>query len=772
MFKYKNIPIIQNHYPRMKTSLRKANWNTLVFFFLFTNLTLPFFSSQVEASALILNQTGLKSFQIKGYILDSENKKPVDFARVAILDPIRTTYSDTFGYFELNDIDEGVYILQIYRIGYRNSEVEITVYKDSSNTFTFELLPRPVSSETVIVTGKREAETETVIGTAIYQMTGEKLRQSLGLSIAETIDGEPGMSQRSMGPAPARPVLRGLGGDRLLLLEDGSRTGDLSATSNDHAVALDPLNADQIEVYRGPEALQFGSNTLAGVINVWNRNIPTTLPQKTNIVTTVQTETVNSGIAGGFHGSSAWKKWALTYSGSGRNVGNTNTPDGILKNTELDNYRLSGGISTIQPWGFIGSSVSLFKTNYGIPGGFIGAHPNGVDISSDRKQAEIRYAYQFSSNSWLHHIDGNYNYTEYYHREYESSGLLGVLFGVLTYSGNLKLHTNEHALGKSTFGIWGQYRDYANGGFVFTPNTIESEIAGYWYNEKNWNKWRFETALRLDYKRINPLEEGYSRSVGIIRDRDFMAWSGAAEIEYFISDHFSMGTRFMKTFRAPGLEELFSEGPHLAAYSYEIGSADNKEETGIGTDLFFSLTTDRIHGSLSLYRNQILNYLFPKDIDSLNIAKLLPIYQFVGQNALFYGTELHLEMDLSPNLNISANSSYTWAELTDFNQPVPFIPPLQGKMMMAYKLKNYHFNLNSRFAAAQNRTGEFEEPTDGFILFGAGLEYIRTVWGSLNVFSIKAENLFNTTYRNHLSRVKSVMPEPGFNFSVIYRVYL
>jgi len=757
----------------MKTSLRKAEWNISAFFFylsLFSLLIGPLQNSFGQQKGTDPPSSKNEFVTLKGYIIDSENKKPIDFARIVILDLNKTASANDLGYFEINNIKTGVFEMQVYRIGYRSATITVSVTNDTSKVLQIELLPRPISSETVVITGKRD-DNSGLTGDAEYKMTGEKLRQSLGLSIAKTIDGEPGMSQRSMGPAPSRPVLRGLGGDRLLILEDGSRTGDLSGTSNDHAVMLDPLNADQIEVYRGPEALQFGANTIAGVVNVWNRNIPTNKPAKFSMVNTLQAESVNNGLAGGLHGVIPYKDFAITLSSSGRTGSDIQTPIGKLMNTSISNYRFSGGVSYIKPWGYIGASGSAFNSDYGIPGGFIGAHPTGVDIETEKKHFEIKSSYLLDHNIFLHHIDANFNYTEYYHSEYESGGLLGVLFGVLTYSGNLKLHAQESVLGKSTFGAWFQYRDYANGGFVFTPNTLERDIAAYWHNEKTFERLRIETAFRYDFKTIEPNVERFSQNVGQIRDRNFDSWSGAIETEYNLSDAFSIGTRFMRTFRAPGLEELYSEGPHLAAYSYEVGFAENDIETGLSAETYFVFKNEFIHGSWSFYTNKMNNYLFPKDIDSLNIAKLLPIYRFLGQDAIFRGTEMHAEFDITSTLSASVTGSYTWAKLLDDNIPVPFMPPVQGKFQLMYRKNKWNFRVHSKWAGSQNRTGEFEEPTDGFMIFGAGTEYTKSKWGGLHVISLQIENMFNTEYRNHLSRVKSVMPEPGFNASLIYRMY-
>ena len=172
------------------------------------------------------------------------------------------------------------------------------------------------------------------------------MRQHLGTTIAESLDQEPGISMRSMGPAPARPVLRGLGGERLLVLENGGRTGDLSQTSSDHALVIDPLTADRMEIIRGPGALEFGSNALGGVINVVRESILSSVPDRLHMTLTGQLQSVSSGAAGGAALSlPLGQHFAARADASWRTAGDVNTPERSLSNTDLETLTGSGGIS-------------------------------------------------------------------------------------------------------------------------------------------------------------------------------------------------------------------------------------------------------------------------------------------------------------------------------------------------------------------------------------------------------------------------------------------
>lgn len=705
------------------------------------------------------------------YVYDSEEQVPVSYATVAIPDLKKFQYTDINGRLIYRSVPNGAYQLQVTRVGYRNAVKEIQLEGDSLYV-EIPLRPRPIASETIVIEESRKTEYGHEVGEADFNISGQKLRQNLGTTIAATVDGEPGMAQRSMGPAPARPVLRGLGGDRLMILEDGARTGDLSATSNDHAVVLDPIGAQNIQVYRGPEALQFGSNTLAGVINVENNNIPASVPGSSQTMFSGQAESVNRGLATGLHSViPAGESVAIDVSGSYRAAQNIYTPDGELDNTGLTTSKAAAGASYIKDWGFVGATGGFYLSNYGIPGGFIGAHPNGVDIELQRYQAEIRSQY-YVPVDWIHHINLDYKLVRYFHQEYESNGSLGMEFGVITNNLKLNTHLEEQLWGATTIGVWAQNRNYATGGLTFTPNAIEDELALFAYNEKELSNWLIKSAVRFDYKSISPDENRFIENVGQVRDRSFNDVTASLSVVYDLNNSWDLGTRMIRTFKAPGIEELFSKGPHLAAYSYEIGNAGLGQENGLGVDLFTSFHTSDFHAEITGYWNTISNYIFPENTNERAITRNdLYLYQFVGQDADFKGVEGHVEWMLADSWSTNGTFSYVYATLTSQDQPVPYIPPVSLKWELKYSQRDYSAFVNTHLAGEQSRTGEFEEPTNGYAIFGAGLEYRKEIGGGLHIFTLQAENLLNTTYRNHLSRVKSIMPEPGFNLQFLVKSY-
>jgi len=340
-----------------------------------------------------------------------------------------------------------------------------------------------------------------------------------------------------------------MGGDRLLILEDGKRTGDKSASSADHAVAIDPTTARNIQITRGPASLIYGSNTLGGVVNVKRLTIPESLPNHPTVNLTFQSESVNSGITGTTGltiplGDLAWRiQW------NRRHASDTQTPVGILENTSLSNTNFSTGASVVKGWGHIGISGGRYRSDYGIPGSPEG-HVKGISIALDRQRYEGNLEYAFNEGAnilvrsyFLEKLKLGSTITRYQHQEFESNGTLGVEFGVLTYNVSVLAHLRGDAIA----GLWGEYRDHATGGFYWTPHTREMSLAGFYFKQRELTDFTLQGAIRYDIKRVEPFKEGTVLQAGTVQRRNFGGISGAVSSIYHWNDTLSTGATLMKT---------------------------------------------------------------------------------------------------------------------------------------------------------------------------------------------------------------------------------
>ena len=707
---------------------------------------------------------------ISGQVIDAEAGTPLVDVHIYLLHQAEETSlfrTGRAGQFRFDKIAPGTYTLRFERVGYETLDQEIVVNADST-AITVKLKHSPHQLGEVVVTPGDEEHAH-FEKTTDLSLSAQQIDQQMGATIAETLSGEVGIAQRTMGRAAARPVVRGMGGDHLLILEDGGRTGDKSASSADHAVAIDPTTATNIEITRGPASLIYGSGTLGGVVNVKRETIPQTLPHRATMNLTFQGESVNSGLTGttGLTIPIGDLAWRLEL--NRRYTDDTHTPIGILENTSLSQTNFSTGASMVKDWGHFGISGGSYRSDYGIPGSPEG-HIQGVTIDLDRQRYEGNFEYGFQQ-SFLEKLKVHSTYTRYQHQEIESNNRLGVEFGVLT--------TNVSALaymrGDAVAGVWGEYRDHATGGFYWTPHTREMSLAGFYLKQKRLNEdLTLQGAIRYDVRRIEPFKEGIITRAGAVEQRDFGGVSSAVSGIYHWNDRLEAGTTLMKTFRTPGIEELFSDGPHLASYSYEIGNAELGSENGFGTEAFLRYSAKRLKLNVTVFRNQIYSYLNPINTGEKEwgsgAAGWLWIYQYRGQNAILGGAEFSAEAEIIPRLQAQASMSYVRGTLADSESPLERIPPLNGKVALRYVTRPLNFHITARISDGQHRLGEFEEATDGYIVYDAGFQFSFPWWQLQHQAVVTVENIFDTEYRQHLSRIKSVMPEPGRNVKLLYRL--
>ena len=706
------------------------------------------------------------TWSLEGDVVKTQNSTRLGGVTVRIKGLERSVRTDAKGRFKFDAVPEGQQTLQFLKVGYQHFERIVDV-NAATPYLKIELEALPFQLQTIRVYGSNRSLSQ-FEETTDLALDEEELQRRLGMTLANALADEMGVSQRMMGRAIARPVIRGLGGDRLLILENGERTGDKSASSADHAVSIDPTTAEGIEVTRGPASLIYGSSTLGGVINVKSNNIPQILPRRLDMHLTFQGESVNSGLTGTTSFTFPMGDFAGNVEWNRRLASDIQTPVGVLENTALSNVNFSGGGSLIKPWGFVGVSGSSYRSDYGVPGSPEG-HISGVNIELDKQRYEGQMEYRFNT-AILEKVKLQTAYTRYQHQERESNGRLGVEFGLLTYNVSAMAHLLDNAIA----GVWWEYRDHTTGGFYWTPHTREFALAGFYLNQRNFDKFTLQGAIRYDLRRSEPFRPGAVVRAGAVQRRDFNGFSGAASGIYHWTDRLSTGTTLMKTFRAPGIEELFSDGPHLAVYSYEIGDAELEPENGYGTEFFVKYADDRFRLNLALFRNQIQNYLIPTNSGKKEwgsgAAGWLWIYQYMGHDVVMDGAEIQIGGEVLSQIHLQFNMSYVNGTIETNGLPLERIPPLNGKFVISYTPTPLHVYVASRFSGSQTRIGEFEEPTDGYLVYDIG-GYLNFSWWQLeNMVVFEIENLFDTTYREHLSRIKSVMPEPGRNVKLLYKL--
>ncbi len=724
------------------------------------------------ALALALSTTGLAAQvehegEIEGVVRDADSNEPLAGALVSVdaTAGIVVTHGD--GTFHVPVPGARVYTVRVERLGYR--AVSLEVDPSRGEILEVDLDANPISLPGVVVTGSlvARAANEVLRPTSVF--AGEDLQRRLSGTLAETLASEPGLAVTSTGPGSAHPVVRGLSGDRILLLEDGQRVSDQFASGPDHATAIDASAARRVEVIRGPGAILYGSNALGGVVNVVRDDVPSSVPHHFTGALVLRGESVSNAAGGSLHATHALTDHVpVRLEVALRTSDDLKTPAGLLNNTDTDVREVSAGTSWVDDWGHAGATFRHYENDYGIPGGFVGGHDEGVRVQMKRTATRLRSILR--SDGGFESVEFNAGHTWYRHKEIEYPDIVGTLYDLQTVSGELRArHADWGPFSSGGVGTRASWESFGFGGGLYTPNSTHATLAAYALEEIDLDPIRVEAGLRYDWAAVRPEREDPLSDIGHVRARSFGAASGSLGVLGRLTERLTVGASVARAFRTPSVNELYSEGPHLAAYAFEVGNPSLETERGTGIDVFVRFAGDRVNAETTVFHNAISGYVYPLETGELSRV-LLPIFKFQGDDAVLAGFESALEWGVVGNLTVEAVASYVSGRIEATNEPLPLIPPLQGRIAIGYAPRDWFVVAETRAAARQDRTGPFESATDGYAVLDLSAGVRITIGGRLNVITVRGENLGDTEYRNHLSRVKEIMPEAGRSISVAYRV--
>jgi len=726
---------------------------------------------------------------LSGTVTVAGTGTPLPAAIVRIVELHRDSRSHEDGSFSFAAVPPGRYELVVQRIGYRAYRQPVVV-GSLPVVVAIKLTEAPIQLAASVVTGQISERGSADAISATSVLSDAKLERRLDGTLGATVAGTPGVAVTSMGPATARPVLRGMSGDRVLILEDGMRPGDLSSTSMDHAVAMDPLTAQKIEVVRGPMSLLYGPSALGGVVNMIRQEVPTSLATHTHGTLSLQASSANAGATVGGYGEMPLLGFTVRGEGSLRTAGDMRTPVGRLGNTDVRGANASAGASLVRDWGYTGVSYRFFQSDYGLPGGFVGAHPNGVDISMTRHMVR-------SETDW-HPRDGrfesvkaSFSFTDYEHSEMTNSGNVATRFEQLMSVGELVVrHRPVGPLASGAFGVRAQYRDVTTAGALRTPSTSDWSAAGFVIEEADLGPVRLQAGARYDLARFTPLERA---NVVVGTDtidaapRTFGAVSASVGALYRFDNGVRLGVSASRSFRTPDFNELYSDGPHLAAYSYDVGNPRIRRETGLGAELFARLERERVRVEVAAFTNRMDGYIFPRNTGELGRQGERWKFQYTNEDATLIGAEGEFEWTLAQHVVLDGTASYVRGTIRGDRDTIPgingapsilesaflpLLPPLNGRLGLRHETPRWSVGGSVRWAARQDRLGDFETVTDAYATGDLFAGWRVLIGSRLHSITLKIDNLLDTEIRDHLSRTKDIIPEMGRNVSLLYRLQL
>lgn len=750
---------------------------------------------------------------IEGRIVDGLSDEPLPGATVRIrdLDIGQATRDD--GTFRFTQLRPRSYTLSVSFVGYAPQERTVRVAEDDTVSVTIALQPSRLDLPDVVVTGSARERGASDAYRPTASVAGEELQRELDVNVPATLERVPGVDAQYNGPGATTLSIRGMGGDRILMLEDGQRTGDLYSTASDHGVMMESITAERMEVVRGPAGLLYGSNALGGVVNVIRDDVPRSRPDELTGTVTMQAQSVNDGASGGGAVRTPVGRLAVRGELSARGAGDTETPLGTLPSTDMQALNGSIGASWVPDWGFAGAAHRIYDQTYGVPGEFngeliSGGHPGGVDIETTRQVTRFRTAYQRRLLDFFETIEFDAHLTRYTHDEIEGRGadgrtFYGARFDQASGGANLVAH-HEHALHEhhqrdlrleGALGVSTRGRALrTSGSSPGSRSADEQTTSAFAYEELGRGALRFQLGARYDYSIIEPLSTApiRVRTTGRriekpVSSRTFGAFSGSFATLYDLTEEWTLGASVARSFRNPSIEELYSDGPHLADFSFDIGSPDLDSEYGLGVDVFLRADRPTLNLEVAGYANRVDNYIYYRPTGETilvdregDLGRETPVYEARGDDALFLGGEGRVQWEALDGLVVDATGSYTWATRRTENDPLPAIPPLNGTLDLRYEWNDFFGSIGTKTAAPQNRVPDPvqrgdervrpEEPTDGYGLLNASLGWRHMNSRFLHTLILTGNNLTNAVWRDHLSRIKDVAPQPGRNLRLTYRV--
>ena len=627
-------------------------------------------------------------------------------------------------------------------------------------------------------------------------LAGEELDARKAGTLGETLERQTGVQSSYFGAGVGRPIIRGQDGARVQVLNGGTGAADVSTISVDHAVTIEPFLADQIEVLKGPATLLYGSGAIGGAVNVVDGRVPT---QRAGRDLTGRAEIRHGSVSDENTGMGRIDADAgpLTFhadlfrrdSGDYRIPGYAFSPElmaeelaegeepdhfarGKLPNSALTTEGGAVGASWFGERAWFGASANTYRSNYGIPPG-AHAHEEGEDeeeeehgeefVRLDLRQDRLDLRGGVRGLGPLQELNWRATRSQYEHTEFEGEEV-GTVFENEGTELRLEAVQNEIAGWRGAFGLQYGRRDFAAiGDEAFVPPSLTRDTGLFVVQERDFGDFKLELGARHDRVRIDP--EGTQAEVA--RNATSLAVGGL----WRFSELMHLSLNLDRAERAPTAEELFSDGPHIATRSYEIGDANLDKETATSAELGLHLHQGRFEGKLSVYRTAFDDFIYLSDTGGELDG--LPVRSWIQGDATFTGWEAEATAELFDNASglwtLRLFADGVDAKL-DAGGRLPRIAPGRVGADLNWSLSSWRARVGAIRVAEQDEVAAGESPTGGYTLVDASLAYHWDVGATGWEAFVEGRNLTDREARAHTSFLKDFAPLPGRNVAVGVRV--
>jgi len=670
---------------------------------------------------------------------------------------------------------------------------------------------------------KKTAET----ALPVTVLTGDDLRRAASATIGDTLSNTPGLANASFGPGVGQPVIRGQQGPRVTVLQNGTASADVAGLSGDHAVSVEPLLADSIEVLRGPATLLYGGGAIGGVVNVLDNRIPTSLEEDIDGALEYRHDSASDldnvvgrvdGSAGNFafHADFLYRDYndleipgeaarehsdehdedheGEEHEGEEHDHEEEETTDGYIGNTGGRAKSLTLGGAFHFDSGFFGLAVNRLENTYGIPGG---AHEHEEDeeehedehegeeheehegeehgeeeeeggISLDIEQTRYDAALHIHEPiAALDVVRGFLTYTDYEHAEIEGSGEIGTEFSNETWEGRLEMVHAQMGNFHGVFGLQASTGEFsAIGEEAYIPETDSTEVGLFLVEDYHSGDWTFEGGLRYDWVEREP-----ARGVG--SKEDFGSFSVSGSALWDVTDGWQLGLALSRNERAPAVEELYSNagnnGPdewveHAATGSIELGDTELDTEVSSNADLSVRWLGDGNWVDVTAYYNDFSDYINLVNT-GLEVGET-PVLAYTQDDAEFYGVEVDSDFSLASFAGGELRGG-VWADYIrgelDSGDDIPRLPPLRLGARLSWANDNMELWTRVVDADEQDKPGANEEATDGYTKWDLGADYNLIVADSEMTLFMAVNNITDEEIRLSTSFLRDVAPEAGLS---------
>jgi iron complex outermembrane receptor protein len=765
-------------------------------------LMLPFVvPAQVNhASPEPVQRAGAVLISVYGRVTESVSGMPLAGANIYFADARIGTTTDKDGRYIIRNIALGHHLLEVSHIGYNTIVEHIDLARETEKDFV--LSPAVVENLGVTVTGVSNATNIRKIPIPVTLVRKSQLLQTPSTNIIDALTRVPGVSQVSTGPAISKPVIRGLGYNRVVVVNDGIRQ-EGQQWGDEHGIEIDELSVDRVEILKGPASLAYGSDALAGVIN-FITNVPVAEGMiRGNVITGYQTNNNQSAFNANIAGNNKGFNWNLYGSLKGAKD-YRNRYDGRVLNSRFHEENFGGYVGINKSWGFSHLIFSSYNQHAGIVEGeredasgrflvFAETPLERIAQNADLQSKELLHPFQhirhrrlISDNSFslgLSRIKLNLGYQQNLRKEYgdpETPGVAGLFFDLGTFNYNAQVILPDRNEWHTSLGVSGMIQENKNRGEeVIIPAYDLFDAGGFVFTQKSFEKWTMTGGLRYDRRTVDSRELMEGAEVKFASfTRQFSNFSGSLGATYQPAPFLTLKGNVARGFRAPSLPELGSNGAHEGTNRYEYGRRELHSEKSLQFDGGVEVDYDHLTFSFSAFYNNINDFIFYSrltnasgDDSIVNVdGEDLQAFQYDQHNARLSGWEVMVDFHPHPLdwLHFENNLSFVRGR---FDEPVggsenlPMIPaprwisevranfPKGGN---AFKNVYFRFETDHNFRQDRPFFGYgTETSTPGYTLLNAGVG-ADIISGGQTLFSVHlaGSNLANKAYQHHLNRLK------------------